>query len=199
MARAQLVLLNCVALSVAVVHTFLGLVGLFGGVQAERRTLCFVHTTHTHTHACTLRCMGCFGDFPCHFLFGCKETLRCMGLVRAGQWRGLSVAIKTLVFQSDSADNQLNKVASEVAIASNLVHTNIVATYSHDVCPVSENPASNSNSNNELGIYKFYLIQVRLLILGGYSCPVLFVYMRSFALHCAEVLRCVVLCSDCSI
>lgn len=78
---------------------------------------------------------------------------------RAGQWRGLSVAIKTLVFQSDSADNQLNKVASEVAIASNLVHHNIVATYSHDVSPVSEN--GNSNSNNELGIYKFYLIQVR--------------------------------------
>lgn len=65
------------------------------------------------------------------------------------------MAIKTLVFQSDSAaDNQLQKVASEVAIASNLVHRNIVATYSHDVSPVTEN-------GDELGIYKFYLIQVR--------------------------------------
>jgi hypothetical protein len=67
------------------------------------------------------------------------------------------VAIKTLVFQTDAADNQLNKVASEVAIASNLVHHNIVATYSHDVCPVTE---ESGNSGKELGIYKFYLIQV---------------------------------------
>lgn len=74
------------------------------------------------------------------------------------------MAIKTLVFQSDSEDNQLAKVASEVAIASNLVHHNIVATYSHDVCPVQD------NSNNELGIYKFYLIQVSFYLKREIIC-----------------------------
>jgi hypothetical protein len=74
-----------------------------------------------------------------------------------GQWRGLPVAIKTLLFQSDTCDNQTAKVASEVAIASNLVHHNVVATYSHDICNVSDSP-----TGNELGIFKVYLIQVRL-------------------------------------
>lgn len=64
------------------------------------------------------------------------------------------MAIKTLLFQSSDADNQTAKVASEVAIASNLVHHNIVATYSHDICHVSD------ASTCELDIYKFYLIQV---------------------------------------
>eukprot|EP00892_Ulva_mutabilis_P009187 jgi/Ulvmu1/6640/UM003_0278.1 len=75
------------------------------------------------------------------------------GTVYHGQWRGLPVAIKTLLFQSSDADNQTAKVASEVAIASNLVHHNIVATYSHDICHVSD------ASTCELDIYKFYLIQ----------------------------------------
>jgi hypothetical protein len=73
---------------------------------------------------------------------------------RAGQWRGLPVAIKTVLFQSGSGDSQMALVASEAAIASNLVHPNIVATYSHDICNVSQ-------EGNELPIFKFYLIQVR--------------------------------------
>jgi hypothetical protein len=38
------------------------------------------------------------------------------------------------------------------------VHRNIVATYSHDICNVV------SETNHELGIFKFYLIQVRSLL-----------------------------------
>ena len=76
-------------------------------------------------------------------------------MVRAGSWRNLDVAIKTIVVQSTSADAQIAGVASEAAIASNLVHKNVVATYSHDVCTIGDAAA------NELAVFKFYLIQVR--------------------------------------
>lgn len=73
-----------------------------------------------------------------------------------GEWRGLEVAIKTVIFQSDESDNTMSRLASEAAIASNLSHANVVAMYSHDICTVSSDA-------NELDIYKFYLIQVCLL------------------------------------
>jgi hypothetical protein len=79
--------------------------------------------------------------------------------VSAGQWRGIPVAIKTLIFQDGKGDHQTTLVASEAAIASNLVHRNIVATYSHDICNVV------SETAHELGIFKFYLIQVRQIFL----------------------------------
>jgi hypothetical protein len=83
----------------------------------------------------------------------------------AGQWRGLPVAIKTVLFQSSSGDSQMALVASEAAIASNLVHPNIVATYSHDICNVSQ-------GGNELPIFKFYLIQVSVppAVPVGFAC-----------------------------
>jgi hypothetical protein len=74
-------------------------------------------------------------------------------MVATGEWRGLEVAIKTLLFQGIDMENETSLVASEAAIASSLVHRNVVATYSHDVCSVA-------GSATELGIYKFYLIQV---------------------------------------
>lgn len=64
------------------------------------------------------------------------------------------MAIKTLIFQDGGGDGQTAVVASEAAIASNLVHRNVVATYSHDICNVV------GETNHELGIFKFYLIQV---------------------------------------
>ena len=74
----------------------------------------------------------------------------------AGQWRGLDVAIKTVIFSSNQSDQQTQVVATEAAIASNLSHKNIVATYHHDILDVAK------AVGNELGVYKFYLIQVRL-------------------------------------
>ena len=44
-------------------------------------------------------------------------------------------------------------IASEAAIATNMAHRNIVATYSYDIVRVSADVA-------ELAIYKLYLIQV---------------------------------------
>ena len=65
------------------------------------------------------------------------------------------MAIKTVVFESDARDNQTALVASEAAIASNLVHQSIVATYWHDVRTVSD------ARGLELGIFKLCLVQVR--------------------------------------
>ena len=77
----------------------------------------------------------------------------CKRLARAGAWRGLEVAIKTVVFPG--ADEQMAQVASEAAIASNLSHRNVVATYSHDIVDVVRAVGP------EPGFYKFYLVQVR--------------------------------------
>ena len=68
------------------------------------------------------------------------------------------MAIKTVVFSSagTSCDEYTQLVASEAAIASNLSHENVVSTYSHDIVEVQK---ANGPEN---GIYKFYLIQVRL-------------------------------------
>ena len=74
--------------------------------------------------------------------------------MHAGEWRGLPVAIKIVLFQSGADDAQVAQVASEAAIASNLSHSNVVATYSHDIHYVDD------SCPNELGIFKFYLIQV---------------------------------------
>eukprot|EP00892_Ulva_mutabilis_P012771 jgi/Ulvmu1/9867/UM057_0021.1 len=75
------------------------------------------------------------------------------GTVYHGEWRGLDVAIKTVIFSSDHGDRQTQVVASEAAIASNLSHRNVVATYNHDVLDVAKAVGP------ELGVYKFYLIQ----------------------------------------
>ena len=66
------------------------------------------------------------------------------------------MAIKTVVFQSDLVDGPMSRVASETVIASNLIHPNVVATYSHDISAVGKA----TDGEPELGVYKFYLIQV---------------------------------------
>lgn len=50
--------------------------------------------------------------------------------------------------------SQTALVASEAAIASNLVHNNIVKTYKHDVQTISD------ANGLELGIFKLFLVQV---------------------------------------
>ena len=78
----------------------------------------------------------------------------------AGEWRGLEVAIKTVVFQCHADGEEIKTVASEAAISSNLTHRHIVATYSHDIVNVT--PAD----KNELAVFKFYLVQARLVALS---------------------------------
>jgi hypothetical protein len=75
----------------------------------------------------------------------------------AGKWRGLSVAIKAIIFEaSNEREAKSTLVATEAAIASNLNHPNIVATYSHDV----KNMHAKS-LGEEMQTFKFFLIQVR--------------------------------------
>jgi hypothetical protein len=91
----------------------------------------------------------------------------------AGKWRGLEVAIKTVLFQSGDRDSIAHRIASEAAIASNLTHENVVATYAHDVRAVADGgaagagpgPGSGAAAAGELAIFKFYLVQVRLFFL----------------------------------
>ena len=77
----------------------------------------------------------------------------------AGEWSGRLVAIKTMVFRSSS--DQVARAASETAIASNLAHPNMVATYCHDVHKIESSPEFLSGSYKaELQLHKLYLVQV---------------------------------------
>lgn len=73
----------------------------------------------------------------------------------AGEWRGLPVAVKTVVFQSRDAEVAKAAVVSEAAIACGLVHRNVVRTHHHDMLRVS------AGRGPEQSIFKFILLQVR--------------------------------------
>lgn len=79
--------------------------------------------------------------------------MRCRGC-SAGEWRGLPVAVKTVVFQSRDAEVAKAAVVSEAAIACGLVHRNVVRTHHHDVLRVS------AGRGPEQSIFKFILLQV---------------------------------------
>jgi hypothetical protein len=90
------------------------------------------------------------------------------------------VAIKTVLFQNDPSDDQTARLASEAAIARNLVHPNIVSTYSHDIRNVTQ------SQGNELAIVKFYLVQVppSPLLLSFHAVPLQFFRrVRHFLCH----------------
>jgi serine/threonine protein kinase len=73
----------------------------------------------------------------------------------AGEWRRLPVAVKTVVFQGGLNEAHATLVASEAAIASNMTHRNVVATYSHDL----RNITAPNSVGAEQCIFKFYLLQ----------------------------------------
>jgi hypothetical protein len=72
----------------------------------------------------------------------------------AGEWQGIPVAIKTVVFQGGQDESQSALIVSEAAIASNLFHKNVVATYCHDIRSLV------SGVGKEASVFKFYLLQV---------------------------------------
>ncbi|KAG2499104.1 hypothetical protein HYH03_003287 [Edaphochlamys debaryana] len=55
------------------------------------------------------------------------------GTVYKGTWRGLPVAIKSMIFNQDSNARQQHRPLMEAAISSNLAHPNIVTTYSYEL------------------------------------------------------------------
>jgi hypothetical protein len=68
------------------------------------------------------------------------------------------VAIKTILFEGAVDGDAAVAAAREAAIASNLVHRNIVATYSHHMRQIQ---GPHDGSAGELGVFKMYLIQVQ--------------------------------------
>ncbi|GLI58764.1 hypothetical protein VaNZ11_000344 [Volvox africanus] len=64
------------------------------------------------------------------------------GTVYRGTWRGLPVAVKSMVFSNDSSARQQSRVLMEAAISANLAHTNIVTTYSYELREVEHELAS---------------------------------------------------------
>ncbi|GLI66603.1 hypothetical protein VaNZ11_010524, partial [Volvox africanus] len=75
------------------------------------------------------------------------------GVVYKGEWRGLEVAIKTLLFQAfvgsnaDDSGNSLKEQAMlEAAIATTLFHPNVINTFSYDIKPLRMCPAPASST-----------------------------------------------------
>lgn len=58
------------------------------------------------------------------------------GVVYKGEWKGLTVAIKTLLFQAHSfgaEGRRRHRSMLEAAITTSLVHPNVISTYSYDI------------------------------------------------------------------
>lgn len=72
------------------------------------------------------------------------------------------MAIKSMQFQNKDPSTQLEHVSREAAIAYALVHNNIVATYSTEVCGADEDGQQVAPSSSDLAVYKFHLVQVRI-------------------------------------
>ncbi|KXZ47489.1 hypothetical protein GPECTOR_35g927 [Gonium pectorale] len=64
------------------------------------------------------------------------------GTVYKGRWRGLPVAVKSMIFNSENSAAQQQRPLMEAAISSNLAHPNIVTTYSYELREVEHELAS---------------------------------------------------------
>ncbi|KXZ54854.1 hypothetical protein GPECTOR_4g926 [Gonium pectorale] len=69
----------------------------------------------------------------------------------AGTWKGLQVAVKTLLVQGDS--KQSRQFLTEAAISASLQHTNIVTTYLYELRPLDEVDIRQGSSNAELQLH----------------------------------------------
>ncbi|KAG2445599.1 hypothetical protein HXX76_000210 [Chlamydomonas incerta] len=73
------------------------------------------------------------------------------GTVYRGTWRGLPVAVKSMVFGPDDHVRHQQRPLMEAAISSNLVHPNIVTTYSYELREVQHELASLSPELSQQG------------------------------------------------
>lgn len=80
------------------------------------------------------------------------------GSVYRGIWKGLEVAIKTVVFQDRDEDGTAERVFKEAAIACNMSHEHIVNSFTNELKRMP------SQLPNELVDYKLYIIQVRTAV-----------------------------------
>ncbi|KAG2453673.1 hypothetical protein HYH02_001886 [Chlamydomonas schloesseri] len=73
------------------------------------------------------------------------------GTVYRGTWRGLEVAVKSMIFGPDNSTRHQQRPLMEAAISSNLVHPNIVTTYSYELREVQHELASLSPELSQQG------------------------------------------------
>ncbi|KAG2445595.1 hypothetical protein HXX76_000207 [Chlamydomonas incerta] len=73
------------------------------------------------------------------------------GTVYRGTWRGLEVAVKSMIFGPDNSSRHQQRPLMEAAISSNLVHPNIVTTYSYELREVQHELASLSPELSQQG------------------------------------------------
>ncbi|PNW75202.1 hypothetical protein CHLRE_12g517000v5 [Chlamydomonas reinhardtii] len=73
------------------------------------------------------------------------------GTVYRGTWRGLEVAVKSMIFGPDNSTRHQQRPLMEAAISSNLTHANIVTTYSYELREVQHELASLSPELSQQG------------------------------------------------
>ncbi|GLI67387.1 hypothetical protein VaNZ11_011570 [Volvox africanus] len=95
------------------------------------------------------------------------------GVVYKGVWKGLQVAVKTILLQGDSKQSQ--QILTEAAISASLQHANIVTTYLYELRPLDEVVPGTGNMEIQLrstssdgvqpqdwehmGCWKLYIVQ----------------------------------------
>ena len=78
-------------------------------------------------------------------------------LYDAGTWRGLPVAVKSVVFHANAVeDAPFRRAAAEASVAYGLQHTNIVTTFSHEL-----KQRFSESHVEELLSWELYLVSVR--------------------------------------
>ncbi|KAG2499102.1 hypothetical protein HYH03_003285 [Edaphochlamys debaryana] len=102
------------------------------------------------------------------------------GTVYKGTWRGLPVAVKSMVMSNDNNARQQHRPLMEAAISSNLAHPNIVTTYSYELRELEHEFASLSPElARQGGGWRLLIIQEycdagplrRLVDCGFFSVP----------------------------
>ncbi|KXZ54291.1 hypothetical protein GPECTOR_5g378 [Gonium pectorale] len=86
------------------------------------------------------------------------------GTVYRGQWQGLEVAVKTVVFSASSENRK--RALQEAALCQSINHRNIVATYAVDVQPLGAvntpalaGPGGRSSTLSTLLDWRLYIVQ----------------------------------------
>lgn len=87
------------------------------------------------------------------------------GMVFRGLWRNLDVAVKTMLFSQNDGSRQENAIV-EAALASSVVHPNVVSVYHYDMKPIEVKPEARGNpdtlhiehQNGQMD-WKMYIVQ----------------------------------------
>ncbi len=123
-----------------------GMQAELGDQEVDVTRECEMRTGFKCACVCALRCWRelcsmspCPSSFiSCVFVMSCTGVIGqgSSGVVYQGVWRGLTVAVKSLVFSvlpSQPMSRRQQRAMMEAAICRTLQHPNIVATYAYDL------------------------------------------------------------------